>query len=161
MMRGAIPHANARKRAHSLARIQAGRAIEQEILAIDSRREMLRLSLANADALRQANLPGTSAHTDAGRRIRRVTDELRTLRERMRLAKQYRTHNEILIGMLKARHGRSQWRRLVAEARRAHRAQDCEAILDELDDSRESVVTCVPGHRPAPAWQTWVKRLVR
>ncbi len=158
MMRGAIP---TRKRAHSLARIQAGRAIEQEILAIDSRREMLRLSLANAQALRAVSLPGTSAHKDAGRRIRRLSDELHMLRERMRLAKQYRTHNEILVRMLKVRYGKSQWRRLVAEARCAHRAQDCEAILDELDDSRDCVVTCVPVHRPAPAWQTWVKRLVR
>ncbi len=155
MMRGAIP---TRKRAHSLARIQAARAIEREILAIGSRREMLRLSLANAQTLRAVSLPGTSAHQDAGRCIQRLSDELRTLRERMRLAKQYRTHNEILVRMLRVRYGKSRWRRLMAEA---HRAQACEAILDELDDSRDCVVTCVPVHRPAPAWQTWLKRLVR
>ncbi|WP_233874666.1 hypothetical protein [Paraburkholderia adhaesiva] len=113
--------------------------LERTILALTEQRAALRSLFSNALALQQASLPGSRDHDDATRRIARVHRDLDLLAQAIRIARQYRTQNEILLHMLKGRdrgssRRRKLWRQLVAEARQTHRAQDCEAILDELHD---------------------------
>ncbi|WP_233868648.1 hypothetical protein [Paraburkholderia adhaesiva] len=113
--------------------------IERETLAIMWQRATLRLALASARALQDASVPGTPGHDEAGRHIGRLHRELRLIAEALRVARQYHTQNEFIIRLFKMHRGRSciakrRWRDLIAEAREAHRAQDCETILAQLDD---------------------------
>jgi len=95
----------------------------EQLQSFEEQRAVLARALATSEAILKVEPVGSSKYLQAKDRVVHLQNELRVLKGRMKVVRKKQNLGDFLIQMFKERVTRSEWERIVVEARRRHESQ--------------------------------------
>ncbi|RKP58635.1 hypothetical protein [Pararobbsia silviterrae] len=106
--------------------------IAQEVLSLEQQRESLLQALRSTEQSRAMLDAESDEYARAGGRIAYISRQLSEIKAKGTVAKRYQNLSDHLIKMFKDRVTPTEWKAIVAEARRLHDNQECLSELQAL-----------------------------